>query len=314
MPKKMVRISMTMQADKKAECRLPDRTIWSDPDIRIVHLESSFFSGQTPKHNHSDCICLFFCLCGKIRVRAVFEGQVRDFWVPDNCCHFHYSPNGCMLECEGAKKSCQGLMVTVGRCLLTRVIAEENAASIYERIRADQVFAHQQILPMTSGMRSVVNELLHPGFAKGPVHLFYLAKILELICNIVAIDELTPFNDTCPSNMQIIQKSIACMEEAMDNPPSIGELAGRVGVSASKLKQLFPHICGTTPYAYLRRLRMEKAISLLRQGEMNVTEVAYAVGYDSISHFSKLFYQYHGMRPSRVRRQACAMMQSGPEK
>ncbi|MFP4048387.1 MAG: helix-turn-helix transcriptional regulator [Desulfovermiculus sp.] len=176
------------------------------------------------------------------------------------------------------------------------------------------MLAHQQVIPITSGMRSVVNEILDPDFAKGPVYLFYLAKILELIYNILAIDDVIPFNDTSPSNMQIIQKSIACMEEAMDNPPSIVELASRAGVSASKLKQLFPHICGTTPYAYLRRLRMEKAISLLRQGEMNVTEVAYAVGYDSISHFSKLFHQYHGIHPSRVRRQTCTMIPSNPKK
>lgn len=46
---------------------------------------------------------------------------------------------------------------------------------------------------------------------------------------------------------------------------------------------------------------MEKAMVLLRQGEMNVTEVAMDVGYSSISHFAKAFRRTFDMSPSKVR-------------
>ncbi|MEA1932868.1 MAG: helix-turn-helix transcriptional regulator [Thermodesulfobacteriota bacterium] len=53
--------------------------------------------------------------------------------------------------------------------------------------------------------------------------------------------------------------------------------------------------------AYLRKLRMEKAMDLIRHGEMNITEIAYDIGYNSISPFSKIFAEYFGIKPSQFR-------------
>lgn len=85
------------------------------------------------------------------------------------------------------------------------------------------------------------------------------------------------------------------------DPPALNELASRVGVSSAELKQIFPKVCGMPPYAYLRKLRMEKAMDLIRHGEMNITEIAYDIGYNSISHFSKVFAGYFGIKPSQFR-------------
>jgi AraC-like DNA-binding protein len=81
-------------------------------------------------------------------------------------------------------------------------------------------------------------------------------------------------------------------------------LAAEIGMSASKLKTLFPRIFGQPPYVYLRQLRMEKAMTLLVDGGVNVTEAAMEVGYSNISYFSKAFYKQFGMYPSHVRRRS----------
>ena len=73
-----------------------------------------------------------------------------------------------------------------------------------------------------------------------------------------------------------------------------------VGVSSAKLKQIFPKVYGLPPYCYLRKLRMEKAMSLLKSGQMNVTETAYEVGYNSLSHFAGLFARHFGIKPSEI--------------
>lgn len=103
----------------------------------------------------------------------------------------------------------------------------------------------------------------------------------------------------------VVGKSQFILESNLEDPPSLGELARQVGVSSAKLKQIFPKVCGMPPYTYLRKLRMEKAFSLLNGdgGEMNVTETAYSVGYNSLSHFSKVFESYFGIKPSKLRNQ-----------
>jgi len=45
---------------------------------------------------------------------------------------------------------------------------------------------------------------------------------------------------------------------------------------------------------------MEKAMSLLKSGQMNVTETAYEVGYNSLSHFAGLFARHFGIKPSEI--------------
>ncbi|WP_018291920.1 AraC family transcriptional regulator [Verrucomicrobium sp. 3C] len=80
-------------------------------------------------------------------------------------------------------------------------------------------------------------------------------------------------------------------------PLCLKALSKEVGCSPFYLSRIFSDQVGETLPAYLRRLRMEKAAELLRKGEHNVTEAATAVGYSSLSHFSKAFCRMMGCCP-----------------
>ena len=54
---------------------------------------------------------------------------------------------------------------------------------------------------------------------------------------------------------------------------------------------------GATVFGYLRKMRLEEARRLLEKGDMNVTEAALAVGYNSISSFSRAFSAHFGSKP-----------------
>ena len=97
-----------------------------------------------------------------------------------------------------------------------------------------------------------------------------------------------------------VEKARMILETHLENPPSVSDLAGMVGVSPAKLKQIFLKAYGMPPYCYLRKLRMEKAMGLLNSGQMNVTETAYEVGYNSLSHFAGLFARQFAIKPSEV--------------
>jgi AraC-like DNA-binding protein len=149
-------------------------------------------------------------------------------------------------------------------------------------------------------MGNLLNRITHPQVGRGCERIYYLSTVLELLCLLTSAPGESEFPAIRTLDRQIIQESMNTLKYNLDDPPSVGVLAEQAGVSPSKFKQLFPKVCGMTPYAYVRKLRMEKAFDLLQSGEMNVTEVAYEVGYESISHFSKVFFNYFGLKPSKV--------------
>jgi AraC-like DNA-binding protein len=69
--------------------------------------------------------------------------------------------------------------------------------------------------------------------------------------------------------------------------------------------RLFHELVGTPPHRFLRDLRLDKALEMLRDGEP-VTSTCYAVGFGNLSHFIRSFRRRFGMAPSSVRKNAQA--------
>ncbi len=83
---------------------------------------------------------------------------------------------------------------------------------------------------------------------------------------------------------------------------TIARLSREVGLNERKLKHGFRQIVGNSVHSYLRQVRLDAAASLLRDGH-SVTHAALSVGFDSLSHFSKIFTELKGVAPSRYRQQ-----------
>src|SRR5687767_9495547 len=75
-------------------------------------------------------------------------------------------------------------------------------------------------------------------------------------------------------------------------------------MSAGHLSRQFRLAYGESPYAYLMTRRIERAMALLRRGDLSVTEVCFAVGCSSLGTFSTRFTELVGVSPSVYRRQA----------
>lgn len=87
-------------------------------------------------------------------------------------------------------------------------------------------------------------------------------------------------------------------------PLDVEALARGVHVSAGHLSRAFRAAYGESPYSYLMTRRIERAMSLLRRGDLSVTEVCFAVGCASLGTFSTRFSELVGMSPGRYRRLA----------
>jgi AraC-like DNA-binding protein len=84
-------------------------------------------------------------------------------------------------------------------------------------------------------------------------------------------------------------------------PLDVEALARGVHMSAGHLSRQFRLAYGESPYSYLMTRRIERAMALLRQGELSVTDVCFAVGCASLGTFSTRFTELVGMPPSAYR-------------
>jgi len=86
-------------------------------------------------------------------------------------------------------------------------------------------------------------------------------------------------------------------------PLNVEALATDIGMSAGHLSRQFRLAYGESPYAYLMTRRIERAMALLRRGDLGVTDVCFEVGCASLGTFSTRFTELVGMSPSAYRRQ-----------
>jgi AraC-like DNA-binding protein len=100
------------------------------------------------------------------------------------------------------------------------------------------------------------------------------------------------------SNASAIARAIAHIRRDIRSSIAIPELAGRVGMSVSSFHQHFKTITSTTPLQYQKELRLLEARRLLKTGGASVTTVAYEVGYESTSQFSREYARKFGVPPS----------------
>jgi AraC-like DNA-binding protein len=87
-------------------------------------------------------------------------------------------------------------------------------------------------------------------------------------------------------------------------PLDVEALARGAHMSAGHLSREFRLAYGESPYAYVMTRRIERAMALLRRGDLSVTEVCFAVGCSSLGTFSTRFTELVGMPPSTYRSQA----------
>ena len=92
------------------------------------------------------------------------------------------------------------------------------------------------------------------------------------------------------------------MAEETGRSLPIAEWARRAAVGERQLTRLFRERLGTTPHAFHRSLRLDKAAALLRQSPMRVSQIALATGFPNFAHFSQAFAARFGVSPRAYRR------------
>jgi YesN/AraC family two-component response regulator len=98
---------------------------------------------------------------------------------------------------------------------------------------------------------------------------------------------------------RFLQKAITVIEDNIDDPDlDIEKFASEIGVSRMQLYRKLNALTEMTVKEFVRSIRLKRAAQLLVQKKLNISEVAYAVGFRDLSHFRKCFRQEFGMNAS----------------
>lgn len=112
---------------------------------------------------------------------------------------------------------------------------------------------------------------------------------------------------------KLLQQAKQYIETHYSQPISLNDVAQALHVSPSHLSHVFSRANGCTLFAFLTKIRMEKARGLLNDGRHNVSEAAYATGYEDPCYFSRVFQRYFGYAPIELihnPKKASLLMQS----
>ncbi|MED1783512.1 AraC family transcriptional regulator [Brevibacillus fortis] len=282
------------------------RRLTPRPGLELV--ESSY----TPQENRvmdiqsqAAMVELSFCLEGS--GEFVVSGSQHEF-LPGSCSlqlmndfHAHF-----MYRADVAHRSV-GIGISVEQFNEWVAESDVGAAYSFQGLLGNQAYRLFR-MPLQPNMARMLQQL--NDFSSSHLKLRRLhteGKILEIVS--LALDtflfereENRPRSQLSRSDREKIHTARDILLENMESPPSLIELARMAQLNEYKLKIGFKEEFGTSVFAYLRERRLEKALGLLREGSMNVSEVALIVGFSNFSHFSEAFRKQYGLNPSEVKR------------
>ncbi len=136
-----------------------------------------------------------------------------------------------------------------------------------------------------------------------PRRIFLEGKALELVAMQLFWLHNRESGPSClslsPDERNRIHAAKEALVENLAYPPTVSALSQRFNLSINKLQFGFQEIFGSTVYGFLKEYKLQKAQSLFKQADMNVSEVAWEVGYVNISHFSAAFKKRFGILPKQ---------------
>ncbi len=97
----------------------------------------------------------------------------------------------------------------------------------------------------------------------------------------------------------LMERIMKVVNENLSNSDfNVDMLTQEVGISRAQLHRKMKDITGISTSEFIRNIRLEQAARLLKEQKVNVTQVAYAVGFSNLAHFSTVFRKHFGMSPS----------------
>jgi AraC-like DNA-binding protein len=146
------------------------------------------------------------------------------------------------------------------------------------------------------------SEMLHQPVPESIESHYFKIKCEELLCYIFALllqRDPVPASNIHIDDIKAIYGIKLFLQSHLDTPPNIASLAKDAHMSEPKLRKIFRQTFGKGVFEYYQSARMQEAARLLREKRQSVSDVGYHLGFTNLSHFSRVFEQYIGMKPKK---------------
>ncbi len=248
----------------------------------------------------------------------IISGQKIMLLVDDNAdvryfIKSHFSSSYHILEAKDGLEGWNTALKTIPNIIISDVLMPDmDGFEFCRRIRKDERTSHIPILLLTAlGSREHEIEGLSLGADDYITKPFDLVILQTKVENILSVRQslkqkysgemfLQPRNIVLSSpDERFLQKAIQVVENNIADPDlDIDRFATEIGVSRMQLYRKLHAITEMTVKEFIRDIRLKRAAQLLIQKKMNISEVAYAVGFKDLSHFRKSFKQEFSMSAS----------------
>ncbi len=156
------------------------------------------------------------------------------------------------------------------------------------------------VFSMIPEMFLLVEQFFNNTYEGGIKMMFYKSHMTALLSHYfgqLAIEKTHVVN---PQQLERLHLAQDILLSDLENPPSLTELAHKIGTNTNTLKKEFKAQFGVPVFKYLQNERLKKAYNLIKNEGKPIQEAAWAVGYDSLGSFSNAFEKKFGYRPSQV--------------
>ena len=237
------------------------------------------------------------------------DPEIADYIIGElgNKYKFKHSPNGV----EALKTLLTGQFDLV---ISDVMMPEMDGITLLKKIKDNPNISQLPVIMLTSkaevehkleGLKSGADAYIAKPFSMEELHI----QIDNLIDNVRRLrgkfsgaaqqEERVENIEVKGNNDALMERIMRSVNANMKNPDfNVDTLASDVGISRAQLHRKMKEITGISSGKFLRNLRMEQAARLLREGKVNITQVADSVGYNDQAHFSTAFKSHFGMTPT----------------
>ncbi len=196
------------------------------------------------------------------------------------------------------------------------MMPEKDGLELCEALKTDQLTSHIPIVLLTAkadvesriaGLERGADAYLAKPFDKKEL-LTHLAKLLELRRQLqVRYSSLSGLDDNGPETAQYEDSFIIRVRSAVeahldDEDFATPQLCHAIGMSRSQLHKKIKALTGKSTTHFMRSIRLHKAKELLETTDLNISQVAYEVGFHDPKYFSKTFAEEFGLKPTEYRK------------
>jgi len=116
------------------------------------------------------------------------------------------------------------------------------------------------------------------------------------------IDKMIGQEEVKGNNELLMERIVNCIHEHLSDPDyNVETLADEIGLSRAQLHRKMKEMTGIATGKFIRDMRMKEAVHLLELGTINISQIAYRVGFNDQNHFSQVFKRYYGVSPKEYR-------------